>query len=153
MGLAVGRKRVARLMRREGLCGIGGARKSRRHQPNPAVHDDLVQRRFVADGPDRLWCTDVTEHPTAEGKVYCAAVLDVFSRQIVGWSIADHIRSELVVDALQMATWRRHPQAGTVVHSERLNPVSTHRGSSATDCAKPDCSDPWAGSPAAWTTR
>ena len=119
VGLAIGRKRVARLMRQEGLCGIGGARKTRRHQPNPAVHDDLVQRRFVADAPDRLWCTDVTEHPTSEGKVYCAAVLDVFSRQIVGWSIADHIRSELVVDALQMATWRRHPSIGTVVHSDR----------------------------------
>jgi transposase InsO family protein len=119
MGLAIGRKRVARRMRQEGLCGIGGARKTRRHAPNPAVHDDLVQRRFVANAPDRLWCTDVTEHPTAEGKVYCAAVLDVFSRQIVGWSIADHIRSELVVDALQMATWRRHPDTGTVVHSDR----------------------------------
>lgn len=119
MGLAIGRKRVARLMRQEGLCGIGGTRNTRRHSPNPAVHDDLVQRRFVADAPDRLWCTDVTEHPTSEGKVYCAAVLDVFSRQIVGWSIADHIRSELVVDALQMATWRRHPDTGTVVHSDR----------------------------------
>jgi len=56
----------------------------------PAVHDDLVRRRFVADAPDRLWLTDFTEHPTREGKVYCAAVLDVYSRRIVGWSIADH---------------------------------------------------------------
>lgn len=119
MGLPIARKRVARLMRQAGICGIGGARKTRRRNPNPAVHDDLVQRRFIADGPDRLWCTDVTEHPTSEGKVYCCAVLDVFSRQIVGWSIADHMRSELVVDALQMATWRRHPQTGTVVHSDR----------------------------------
>jgi transposase InsO family protein len=63
------------------------------------VHDDLVQRRFVADAPDRFWCTDITEHPTREGKVYCAAVLDVFSRRIVGWSIADHMRSELGVPA------------------------------------------------------
>ncbi len=78
-----------------------------------------MQRRFVADAPDRLWCTDVTEHPTTEGKVYCCAVLDVFSRTIVGWSIANHMRSELVVDALQMATWRRHPTPGTVVHSDR----------------------------------
>jgi putative transposase len=119
LGLSVARKRVARLMRQAEICGIGGARKTRRRNPNPAVHDDLVQRRFVAEGPDRLWCTDVTEHPTAEGKVYCCAVLDVYSRQIVGWSIADHIRSELVVDALQMATWRRHPTTGTVVHSDR----------------------------------
>jgi putative transposase len=83
------------------------------------VHADLVQRRFVADAPDRLWVTDITEHPTAEGKVYSAAVLDVFSRVVVGWSIADHMRSELVVDALEMARWRRRPEPGAVVHSDR----------------------------------
>jgi len=66
-----------------------------------------------------LWCTDITEHPTGTGKVYCAAVMDVFSRQIVGWSIADHIRAELVVDALQMATWKRRPEPGTIVHADR----------------------------------
>jgi transposase InsO family protein len=118
-GLRVGRKRVARLLRIVSLQGIGGSAKHRRHRPAAAVHEDLVQRRFVADGPNRLWCTDVTEHPTAEGKVYCAAVIDVFSRIIVGWSIADHMRSELVVDALQMATWRRDPGPGTVVHADR----------------------------------
>jgi putative transposase len=64
MDLPIGRKRVARLMRQAGICGIGGSRKTRRRRPDPAVHDDLVNRRFVADGPDRLWCTDVTEHPT-----------------------------------------------------------------------------------------
>ena len=78
-----------------------------------------MQRRFVADAPDRLWCTDVTEHPTGEGKVYCCAVLDVFSRTVVGWSIADHMRSDLVVDALEMARWRRRPEPGTIVHSDR----------------------------------
>jgi transposase InsO family protein len=57
--------------------------------------------------------------PTSEGKVYCCAVLDVFSRQVVGWSIADHVRAELVVDALQMATWRRQPNSSTIVHSDR----------------------------------
>src|SRR5213076_2845054 len=110
-------KRIARLMRLLGITGICAPRKQR-HRPAPAVHDDLVQRRFVADAPDRLWCTDITEHPTREGKVYCAAVLDVYSRRIVGWSIADHLRSELVVDALEMARWRRHPH-GTIVHSDR----------------------------------
>ena len=112
------RKRVARLMRAHGLVGVGGRRKKRR-RPDPAVHDDLVQRRFVADAPDRLWCTDVTEHPTGTGKVYCCAVLDVYSRAVVGWSIADHMRSDLVVDALEMARWRRRPQPGTIVHSDR----------------------------------
>ncbi len=63
---------------------------------------------------------DITEHPTREGKVYCAAVLDVYSRRIAGWSIADHLRAELVADALEMARWRRQPPPGqTVVHSDR----------------------------------
>jgi transposase InsO family protein len=120
MGIRLGRKRVARLLRITGRAGIGGnTHRKRRTRPAPAPHEDLVQRRFVADTPNRLWCTDVTEHPTGTGKVYCCAVLDVFSRTVVGWSIADHIRAELVVDALQMATWRRQPQPGAVVHSDR----------------------------------
>jgi putative transposase len=118
-GLRCSRKRVARLMRASNLCGV--YRRRRNHaRPLPPVHDDLVQRRFVAEAPDRLWLTDITEHPTREGKVYLAAVLDVFGRRIVGWSIADHLRSELVVDALEMARWRRRPRPGqTVLHSDR----------------------------------
>lgn len=119
MGIACGRKRVARLMRTAQVVGICHRRKRGRHRPAPAPHQDLVQRRFVAEGPNRLWCTDITEHPTATGKVYCAGVMDVFSRQIVGWSIADHIRAELVIDALQMATWKRRPEPGTIVHADR----------------------------------
>jgi transposase InsO family protein len=117
--IACGRKRVARLMRAAGLVGVCHRRKRRGQRPLPAPHEDLVQRRFTADSPDRLWCTDITEHPTSTGKVYCAAVLDVFTRKIVGWSIADHMRSELVVDALQMAIWRRHPAPGAIVHADR----------------------------------
>lgn len=118
-GVRCGRRRVARLMRLERLQGIF-RRRGRRRRPAPPVHDDLVRRRFVADAPNRLWLTDITEHPTREGKVYLAAVLDVYSRRIVGWSIADHLRSELVVDALEMARWRRQPPRGqTVVHSDR----------------------------------
>jgi transposase InsO family protein len=117
--LRCGRKRIARLMRAARLHGIY-VRRRRRSCPAPPVHDDLVQRRFVADAPDRLWLTDITEHPTREGKVYLAAVLDVYARRIVGWSIADHLRSELVVDALEMARWRRRPAPGqTVLHSDR----------------------------------
>jgi transposase InsO family protein len=113
-----GRKRVARLMRNANLRGVYRRRRNRAC-PLPPVHDDLVRRRFVADAPDRLWLTDITEHPTREGKVYLAAVLDVFSRRIVGWSIADHLRSELVVDALEMASWRRRPAPGqTILHSD-----------------------------------
>ena len=119
LGVRCGRKRVARLMAAAGLAGVSHQRKRAGTGPLPATHDDLVQRKFTADGPDRLWCTDITEHPTGQGKVYCAAVIDVWSRRIVGWSIADHVRSELVVDALQMARWQRRPAPGTVVHSDR----------------------------------
>lgn len=81
--------------------------------------DDLVGRRFDPDEPDRLWVMDVTEHPTGEGKVYLATVIDAYSRRVVGWSIADHIRAELVVDAVQMAIWRRRPPEGqTIAHSD-----------------------------------
>jgi transposase InsO family protein len=118
-GVHCGRKRVARLMRAAKLHGIY-VRRKRRGCPAPPVHDDLVRRHFVADAPNRLWLTDITEHPTREGKVYLAAVLDVYARRIVGWSIADHLRAELVVDALEMAKWRRRPQPGqTVLHSDR----------------------------------
>ena len=118
-GVRCGRKRIARLMRIAGLRGIY-VRRRRRGCPAPPVHDDLVRRRFVADAPDRLWLTDITEHPTREGKVYLAAVLDVYGRRVVGWSIADHLRAELVTDALEMARWRRRPAPGqTVLHSDR----------------------------------
>jgi len=117
-GRRLGRKRVARLMRLVGMVGIFHPKK-RRGRPAAAVHDDLVQRRFVADRPNRLWFTDITEHRTAEGKVYCCCVLDCYSRRVVGWAIADHVRSELVVDALEMAKWNRTPKPGTIVHSDR----------------------------------
>ena len=119
LGVRVGRKRVARLLRLTGRRGISHRHKRGGRRPDPAVHQDLVQRKFTAAGPDLLWCTDITEHPTRAGKVYCAAVMDVFTRQVVGWSIADHMRSELVVDALQMAIWRRRPEPGTIVHADR----------------------------------
>ena len=119
LGLRCGRKRVWRLMRTAGICGIH-RRRFRRSRPAAAVHADLVRRRFVADGPDRLWVTDITQHPTDQGWVYAAVVLDVWSRRVVGWSIADHLKTDLVVDALDMARWRRRPPAGqTVVHSDR----------------------------------
>jgi len=119
--LRCSRKRVERLMRQAGVAGIY-RRRSRgctRRDPAAEPSDDLVDRQFDPVEPDRLWVMDVTEHPTAEGKVYVAVVIDAFSRRVVGWSIADHIRSELVVDAVQMAIWRRRPPEGqTVAHSE-----------------------------------
>jgi putative transposase len=115
------RKRVERLMREARMEGIY-RRKGRgctRRDPAAQPADDLVRRQFDPEGPDRLWVMDVTEHPTPEGKCYLTVVLDAWSRRVVGWSITDHIRSELVVDALQMAIWRRQPPVNqTVAHSD-----------------------------------
>ncbi|WP_342215091.1 IS3 family transposase [Nocardia abscessus] len=118
--IRVGRKRVARLMRSAELAGIFRRRRGcTTRDPQASPHPDLVNRRFAAEGPDRLWCMDVTQHRTSEGWVYCAVVLDAFSRRIVGWSIADHLRAELVCDALDMARWRRKPPDGqTIAHSD-----------------------------------
>ena len=120
-GIRVGQKRVERLMRQAGLEGIYRRKKhfTTRRDPKAALSDDLVNRQFTVDRPDALWVGDVTEHPTAEGKVYLATVIDAFSRRVVGWSIADHLRAEIVVDALQMAIWRRNGrEAGTVMHTD-----------------------------------
>jgi putative transposase len=122
LGLEVNEKRVARLMREAGLQGL--YRRRRRgctiQDPSGQPSADLVNRQFVAEAPDLLWITDITEHPTLEGKVYCAAVMDVFSRRIVGWSIALHMRTELVLDALGMAMLRRRPDGdATIFHSDR----------------------------------
>lgn len=118
MGIRCGRKRIARLMREDGLQGICHWRK-RAHIPAPATHDDLVKRQFHADGPDRLWFTDITQHRASDGWVYCCAVMDAWSRKIVGWAIADRIRTELVIDALDMARWQRRPVPGTILHADR----------------------------------
>ena len=117
--ITVSRKRVERLMRQAGIEGIYRRRRRRgctRPDPQATRSDDLVNRKFHPDGPDRLWVADVTEHLTIEGKVYLAVVLDAWSRRIVGWSIADHLKTELVVDALEMACWRRKPSPGQLIH-------------------------------------
>jgi putative transposase len=87
--------------------------------PGVRVADDLVRRAFRPGGPDVLWVADITYLKTWEGRLYLAAVQDAFSRRIVGWSMADHMRSELVVDALQMALHRRRPGPGLVHHSDQ----------------------------------
>jgi putative transposase len=119
-GIRIGRKRVERLMRQAGIAGVYRRRTRGCTRCNPAAipSDDLVNRRFTVSAPDRLWVSDITEHPTGTGKVYLGVVLDAWSRRVVGWSIADHLRSELVVDALQMALWRRRPPEGGIVHSD-----------------------------------
>ena len=125
LGLPVNLKRVARLMRQAGIQGL--YRRRRRgctvRDPDAQPSADLVNRQFTVDEPNRLWITDITEHPTVAGKVYCAAVMDAYSRLIVGWSIADHMRTELVTDALGMAIIRRKPEKRTadqrtILHSD-----------------------------------
>jgi putative transposase len=116
-GRRVSRKRVWRCMKPVGLKGVH-RRPWRRPRSGAASWPDLVQRQFRAEGPDRLWVTDFTQHRTGEGWVFAAVVLDVFSRRVVGCSIADHLRTEMVADALDMARLRRKP-VGSVVHSDR----------------------------------
>jgi putative transposase len=120
-GVRCGRKRVERLMRREGLAGCHRRRAARttRRDETAAPAPDLVRRAFAADAPDRLWVADITYLPTWAGFLYLATVLDACTRRVVGWAMADHLRAELVVDALEMALWNRRPGAGLVHHSDR----------------------------------
>ncbi len=119
LDITVGREAVARLMRRAELQGISGRPRYRR-VPDVATASDRVARQFGRDARDMLWVTDITEHPTREGKVYCAAVLDTFSRRIVGWSIDAHPTVALVTNALGMAIeQRKPPEESTVIHSDQ----------------------------------
>ena len=120
-GVRVGRKRVARLMRQAGLSGMVRRRKGRTTVsiPGIAIAPDLVRRDFAPTKPNRLWVADLSEIATWEGKLYLAVVVDCFSRRCVGWAMAEHMRAELVVEALEMAIWQRRPDAGLVHHSDR----------------------------------
>ncbi len=120
-GERIGRKRVERLMRAAGLSGLKPRRRGRTtiRVPGVRVCEDLVDRAFLASAPNRLWVADITYLRTWEGWLYLVAVQDVFSRRIVGWSIADHMRTELVSDALQMALARRRPEPGLIWHSDQ----------------------------------
>ena len=120
-GEHLGKKRVARLMCAAGLQGIHRRKRGKgttRRDPGAEPSEDLVNRVFTATEPDRLWVADITQHPTWSGWLYIAVVLDVFSRKVVGWAMADHIRAELVVEALDMAVWNRRPAPGLVHHSD-----------------------------------
>ncbi|MEM9114350.1 MAG: IS3 family transposase [Myxococcota bacterium] len=117
-GLKVHRDTIQLLMRRAGIQGVSGRRKFKRGPLGP-VADDLVGRIFEADEPNRLWVTDITEHPTREGKVYCAVVLDVFSRRVVGWSIDSNQTASLTTNALSMAIENRKLEYGSIIHSDR----------------------------------
>ena len=119
-GYDVGERRVWRLCRDQRLWSTTTRQgRSSGKTPGPAVHDDLVQRNFTAERPDQIWLTDITEHPTAEGKLYCCAIKDVFSNRIVGYSIAERMTAQLAVGALRAAIARRQPVGTVIVHSDR----------------------------------
>jgi putative transposase len=150
-GVRVSRKRVERLMRRERLSGLVPKRYRRTtiSVPGVRVADDLVERKFVPAGPNRLWCADIKYVRSWQGWLYLAAVMDCYSRRIVGWSMRPDLEAELVVDALEMAIGRRRPIAGLVHHSdqgsqyvslrfgERCREIGIHRSMGS----KGDCFD------------
>jgi putative transposase len=150
-GVRVSRKRVERLMRQAGISGLVRRKRGRTtiRVPGVRVADDLVERQFRPAAPNALWIADVTYLRTWEGWLYLAAVQDAYSRRIVGWSMADHMRSELVVDALEMAVARRRPAPGLIHHSDQGSQyVSLAFGQAARDAgiarsmgSKGDCYD------------
>jgi putative transposase len=117
-GVVVGHCAVAMLMARAGIAGLSG-RPCYRRVPHVATASDLVKRNFSRDESDSLWVTDITEHPTREGKLYCAVVLDACSRKVVGWSIDSNQETSLVINAIGMAIQNREPNDQTVIHSDQ----------------------------------
>jgi putative transposase len=119
-GVHVGRKRVARLLQAAGLAGVSRRRHvwTTRRDPAARPAPDLVQRDFAVDGPNRLWVADITYVPTWAGFLYLAVVLDAWSRRVIGWAMAAHLRTELVLDALNMAVTQRRPTS-VIHHSDQ----------------------------------
>jgi len=119
-GMHVGRKRVARLMRLAGLCGASRRhwKQTTRTRAGARRAPDLVRRHFSADGPNVLWVADATYIPTSEGFLYLAVVLDVFSRRVVGWAMSNHLYTELMLRALDMALAQRRPEH-VIHHSDQ----------------------------------
>jgi putative transposase len=118
-GVRCSRKRVARLMRLAGVAGCHRRRfRTTRRDPAQASAPDLLQRAFVASAPNQVWVADLTYVPTGQGFLFLAVVLDAYSRRIVGWSMANHLRADLVLAALDMALQHRRPTAGAIHHSD-----------------------------------
>ena len=140
----IGRKRVARLMRAAELEGVHRRRTTRTTvaDRDAAPAPDLVNRAFTAPGPDRLWVADITYVPTWQGFLYVAVVVDAFSRRVVGWSMAGHLRTDLILDAVDMAIARRRPALGLVHHSDRGTQYTSPRSAAA--AARPGSRRAWA---------
>ena len=111
---------VWRICRDNGWWSVfGKPKRAKGSKPGPPSHDDLVRRDFTADAPNQLWLSDITEHRTGEGKLYCCAIKDVFSNRIIGWAIDSRMKARLVVAAIEMAVARRGDVAGCILHSDR----------------------------------
>ncbi|TWD81389.1 transposase InsO family protein [Kribbella amoyensis] len=118
-GVAAGENRVARLCSQERIWSIHAKKRGLTRKAGPPVHDDLVKRGVSAAGPNLIWLTDITEHATAEGKLYLCAIKDVYSNRIVGYSIGSRMKASLAVSALRNAIALRAPTANLIVHSDR----------------------------------
>ena len=127
-GIPVGKERVRKLMKLHGIK----ARSKRKFKAttdsnhNLPIAPNLLDRQFAVGQPDRVWSSDITYLATDEGWLYLAVVIDLFSRQVVGWSMKPHMKTDLVTDALRMAWFRRHPEAGLVFHSDRGSQYCSH---------------------------
>ena len=124
-GIRASENRVQRLCSQERIWSVFAKRRGLSRKPGPPVHDDLVERDFAAVGPNKVWLIDITEHPTAEGKLYLCAIKDVYSGRIVGYSIDARMTSALATAALRNAVALRQPK-GTIVHSDRGSQFRSH---------------------------
>jgi transposase InsO family protein len=125
-GILAGENRVQRLCRDHGIWSVFSKKRGLNRKPGPPVHDDLVGRDFTAMAPNELWLTDITEHPTAEGKLYLCAVKDMYSGRIFEYSMDPRMKSSLALAALENAVRARRP-VGTVVHSNRGSQFRSRR--------------------------
>src|SRR6202046_983587 len=141
-GITAGENRVPRLCSQQRIWSAFSKKRGLGRKAGPPVHDALVARQFTAAGPDRIWLTDITEHPTGEGKLYLCAIKDARSGRIVGYSIDSRVQGSLAVAALRTPIALRTPAGALIVHSDRaarsvLMPTSARCGTTA-------CTDPWA---------
>ena len=145
-GVRVGRKRVERLMRLRGLSGLVPKRYRRTtiRVPGVRVADDLVDREFTPAAPNELWCADIKYVRTWQGWLYLGAVMDCYSRRVVGWSMRPDLEAELVVDALEMAIARRRPKPGLVHHSDQGSQPEFSRSSQHCELTESIVVDRWA---------
>ena len=153
-GVHLGRKRVARLMAREGLSGLIKRRRGKTtvRVPGVATRPDLVRREWNPTERNRLWVADITYCRTWEGWLYLAAVLDCHSRRVVGWSIRQGLEAELVTEAIEMAVTRRRPAEGLVHHSDRGSQYVALKYGGVGTCGRfgPVCPPTWLSGRTRW---